>query len=123
MEFGVLAARQRALELADRVIERKTLFMLDQRDHPADQIGPLGVALQAANLVEDSPVAHHREPRPVAEVRKIAAGDLENLVERPIMAALAEQRSDEHTSELQSLMRTSYAAFCWKKKKSTITIK
>src|SRR3546814_2712179 len=26
-------------------------------------------------------------------------------------------RSDEHTSELQSLMRTSYAVFCLKKKK------
>src|SRR3546814_9830429 len=26
-------------------------------------------------------------------------------------------RSEEHTSELQSLMRTSYAVFCWKKKK------
>src|SRR3546814_9898459 len=28
-----------------------------------------------------------------------------------------EQRSEEHTSELQSLMRTSYAVFCLKKKK------
>src|SRR3546814_18856295 len=28
----------------------------------------------------------------------------------------AEQRSEEHTSELQSLMRTSYAVFCLKKK-------
>src|SRR3546814_3121052 len=27
------------------------------------------------------------------------------------------QRSEEHTSELQSLMRTSYAVFCLKKKK------
>src|SRR3546814_10292014 len=27
------------------------------------------------------------------------------------------QRSEEHTSELQSLMRISYAAFCLKKKK------
>src|SRR3546814_3587022 len=26
-------------------------------------------------------------------------------------------RSEEHTSELQSLMRISYAVFCWKKKK------
>src|SRR3546814_5111496 len=25
-------------------------------------------------------------------------------------------RSDEHTSELQSLMRISYSVFCWKKK-------
>src|SRR3546814_7180234 len=29
---------------------------------------------------------------------------------------LAEARSEEHTSELQSLMRTSYAVFCLKKK-------
>src|SRR3546814_10007193 len=28
-------------------------------------------------------------------------------------------RSEEHTSELQSLMRTSYAVFCLKKKKQT----
>src|SRR3546814_4418914 len=31
-------------------------------------------------------------------------------------------RSEEHTSELQSLMRISYAVFCLKKKKNTITI-
>src|SRR3546814_4025258 len=30
-------------------------------------------------------------------------------------------RSEEHTSELQSLMRISYAVFCWKKKKETKT--
>src|SRR3546814_7859529 len=28
-------------------------------------------------------------------------------------------RSEEHTSELQSLMRISYAVFCWKKTKQT----
>src|SRR3546814_3343557 len=31
-------------------------------------------------------------------------------------------RSEEHTSELQSLMRTSYAVFCLKKKNTTTTI-
>src|SRR3546814_887531 len=31
----------------------------------------------------------------------------------------AEDRSEEHTSELQSLMRISYAVFCLKKKKKT----
>src|SRR3546814_2715489 len=31
----------------------------------------------------------------------------------------ARGRSEEHTSELQSLMRTSYAVFCLKKKKDT----
>src|SRR3546814_2137548 len=33
--------------------------------------------------------------------------------------AFAANRSEEHTSELQSLMRISYAVFCLKKKKST----
>src|SRR3546814_7828488 len=32
------------------------------------------------------------------------------------------ERSEEHTSELQSLMRISYAVFCLKKKKIDITI-
>src|SRR3546814_4670211 len=49
--------------------------------------------------------------------------------EQPYMAALKQflseerakgkARSEEHTSELQSLMRISYAVFCLKKKKTT----
>src|SRR3546814_4316854 len=35
---------------------------------------------------------------------------------------LDDGRSEEHTSELQSLMRISYAVFCLKKKKTLITI-
>src|SRR3546814_3419020 len=35
----------------------------------------------------------------------------------------AKWRSEEHTSELQSLMRISYAVFCLKKKKNTIITK
>src|SRR3546814_8094464 len=40
------------------------------------------------------------------------------------VAALQPQarRSEEHTSELQSLMRISYAVFCLKKKKTTVCI-
>src|SRR3546814_1796947 len=34
-----------------------------------------------------------------------------------------ERRSEEHTSELQSLMRISYAVFCLKKKKPTNQIR
>src|SRR3546814_2281921 len=34
---------------------------------------------------------------------------------------LGHQRSEEHTSELQSLMRISYAVFCLKKKKNKLT--
>src|SRR3546814_1028963 len=41
-------------------------------------------------------------------------------VNRPLALSLAQlrsMRSEEHTSELQSLMRISYAVFCLKKKK------
>src|SRR3546814_8236517 len=38
-----------------------------------------------------------------------------NVVEHPAI----NKRSEEHTSELQSLMRISYAVFCLKKKKNT----
>src|SRR3546814_3325802 len=37
-----------------------------------------------------------------------------------LQAGLASARSEEHTSELQSLMRNSYAVFCLKKKKKKI---
>src|SRR3546814_1664689 len=36
----------------------------------------------------------------------------------PSKVAKAVERSEEHTSELQSLMRISYAVFCLKKKKN-----
>src|SRR3546814_6297915 len=36
---------------------------------------------------------------------------------------LSDYRSEEHTSELQSLMRTSYAVFCLQKKKNNHTHK
>src|SRR3546814_12889879 len=39
----------------------------------------------------------------------------------PAAAATHGRRSEEHTSELQSLMRISYAVFCLKKKKEELT--
>src|SRR3546814_2496644 len=47
-------------------------------------------------------------------------GDLNIMVVRAATSATATEngvRSEEHTSELQSLMRISYAVFCLKKKK------
>src|SRR3546814_4657500 len=38
---------------------------------------------------------------------------------RATVVVEVEARSEEHTSELQSLMRISYAVFCLKKKKNT----
>src|SRR3546814_6320385 len=41
----------------------------------------------------------------------------------PATSTLRRLRSEEHTSELQSLMRISYAVFCLKKKKHYYDIK
>src|SRR3546814_10438098 len=47
------------------------------------------------------------------------SGGEHDLTENIVHLVLA--RSEEHTSELQSLMRISYAVFCLKKKKQTKT--
>src|SRR3546814_6848613 len=52
-------------------------------------------------------------------------GAVPRRTERACMTEIASRaqlrlRSEEHTSELQSLMRISYAVFCLKKKKTTI---
>src|SRR3546814_8158774 len=59
--------------------------------------------------------------RPTAEIvardqdrRALILGPVEQIVR---VGAQALERSEEHTSELQSLMRISYAVFCLKKKK------
>src|SRR3546814_8099830 len=49
--------------------------------------------------------------------------DFADLVQSPerlrlLLVLTVADRSDEHTSELQSLMRTSYAVFCFKKKQT-----
>src|SRR3546814_2803490 len=78
-----------------------------------------------------SSLAVHVVRRPLAERRKPALLPLQQVfVPRESGAeptaypsALTRSprvRSEEHTSELQSLMRISYAVFCLKKKKSTL---
>src|SRR3546814_6915058 len=61
---------------------------------------------------------------PAADLGRTAAGLEETLRQDPrtLQSALQPRspeicRSEEHTSELQSLMRISYAVFCLKKKK------
>src|SRR3546814_985316 len=49
-------------------------------------------------------------------------GRYAKLIEQMPEAVDVGQRSEEHTSELQSLMRISYAVFCLKKKKTKHTI-
>src|SRR3546814_7682090 len=67
---------------------------------------------------EDQPLSGHVEGRSAGiddRERTTAAGSLLANV-NPTFSWV---RSEEHTSELQSLMRISYAVFCLKKKKNT----
>src|SRR3546814_3515430 len=59
---------------------------------------------------------HDGETTDVAQlVEQIVDMNRPHLINKPITVRI-EHRSEEHTSELQSLMRISYAVFCLKKK-------
>src|SRR3546814_7770864 len=58
-----------------------------------------------------TPARRRLAPAPERKVCKIVRG--------VITAPWGVPRSEEHTSELQSLMRISYAVFCLKKKRTT----
>src|SRR3546814_4897290 len=64
----------------------------------------------------DRPQGRPRSHNPWRTVRRPAPG----IVQVPLdpLRTNHAQRSEEHTSELQSLMRISYAVFCLKKKKT-----
>src|SRR3546814_8003093 len=61
----------------------------------------------------------YRDKNFVNALQRAIGLELFLLVDDPWRIFLTTDRSEEHTSELQSLMRISYAVFCWKKKKIT----
>src|SRR3546814_10098665 len=66
---------------------------------------------------------HRPAPRAIARRQLVAETGPEDRppARRPVELLVALERivrSEEHTSELQSLMRISYAVFCLKKKKT-----
>src|SRR3546814_3443017 len=81
-----------------------------------------GTVEQGTAIVHAHPVAGLR-PRAgaLAQHHVLQAGRRgEHALERLVFGKeVLAFRSEEHTSELQSLMRTSYAVFCLKKKKTT----
>src|SRR3546814_7263505 len=92
------------------------------RSTRTDTLFPYTTLFRSQRLQVDRPVLQrHHQPHGVAllvaqeQVLHVAAG------QRP--AQRLGLRSEEHTSELQSLMRISYAVFCLKKKKNKKRIK
>src|SRR3546814_8707605 len=72
----------------------------------------------ASRCIEVERAAHHVVRRCVGRPLPRADAAVEEVVHDHRVCRGAQQfRSEEHTSELQSLMRISYAVFCLKKKK------
>src|SRR3546814_3343733 len=57
--------------------------------------------------------------RQVGDFTQQASGTIVAGITPTLVRVYRSERSEEHTSELQSLMRISYAVFCLKKKKKT----
>src|SRR3546814_9321273 len=85
-------------------IIRRRRQVMRQRAQPAQRVIAIGRRNTARQRRREAAVivAEPRQHRRSLGNRRRAR--------RPVI------RSEEHTSELQSLMRISYAVFCWKKK-------
>src|SRR3546814_9550371 len=107
-----------ALEMRALGLERSTPFAVDQPARRVREVAcRVAMALAPLGLKEQRPPAAEAPERivcPRAGRDQLSLG--RGLEVRPAKRQDA-LRSEEHTSELQSLMRISYAVFCLKKKK------
>src|SRR3546814_7564652 len=95
-EHFLAAALDQDTALWDYALERKVLL--------ATPTNLIAIARTVAAVWRQEKLAN--------QARDIAA------LGKELYSRIATMRSEEHTSELQSLMRISYAVFCLKKKKT-----
>src|SRR3546814_5793149 len=86
------------------------------RSTRTDTLFPYTTLFRSVAKASSSPRADQ-----MADIMQQAGGDQFRRRAHAFGMHGALQRSEEHTSELQSLMRISYAVFCLKKKKKKIT--
>src|SRR3546814_6472427 len=84
-----------------RVLDQRQIFLGDMLERRVDLFLAVG---------QREPGLHARDRRSGRALGRRGALRMDDA------AARGHQRSEEHTSELQSLMRISYAVFCLKKK-------
>src|SRR3546814_8182260 len=99
-------------DLAARLVLRppRQLHIIFAVDQHARQRRAVELDRPAVARARDEQVGHHRLDAAHAETQAGLG------IIAPELADHVSQRSEEHTSELQSLMRISYAVFCLKKK-------
>src|SRR3546814_4942383 len=100
------AVRERVMDLR---VDRKAM-VFEPFDPVAFPQGPTAIeamAMKPGDQLPEFPLAARSRQRVMS-----------NVVVHVDIAIGRQARSEEHTSELQSLMRISYAVFCLKKKKT-----
>src|SRR3546814_17565171 len=110
--FVLIIRRPPRSTRTDTLFPYTTLF---RSGHGQDPDAGLDERRVAAQEPRDRP---HLVLEPVPPGVLVQGGDLRRPPVHP-PGQLRLRRSEEHTSELQSLMRISYAVFCLKKKKPT----
>src|SRR3546814_4256810 len=95
---------------------RFRLPVLSPDDFPLIKAGELPIAFEMPAEKLSKMFGSARYAISTEETRYYLNGIFFHVLEDELLAVA---RSEEHTSELQSLMRSSYAVFCLKKKKTT----
>src|SRR3546814_8616696 len=115
--FFLMIRRPPRSTRTDTLFPYTTLFRshqdLDPRRHRAQAFD---AEMRLARVVQGDD--RGLRPRRARRVQHIGPGRIA-VEHRSALPAVLGDRSEEHTSELQSLMRISYAVFCLKKKKKT----
>src|SRR3546814_4787877 len=89
------------------------------RSTRTDTLFPYTTLFRSGNFSDSN--ADNRSLRVISINPNITSSSVSNIDSRSRNWQVAVSRSEEHTSELQSLMRISYAVFCLKKKNKPIT--
>src|SRR3546814_5437746 len=109
-----IKAIARDLRLSRKVVRKairspEAAFNYQRKVQPLPRIGPYQDRLDA--LLEENEGRGRRD--------RLRMTRIHDLLVREGFDGSYDARSEEHTSELQSLMRISYAVFCLKKKKKS----
>src|SRR3546814_7319993 len=117
-EYLTQGLRERAAELVSLDLGPRTDIEIENRlAHEIEQERLTSIDRRLLRTMDDDRIVAVTDRDPFHQ--SLRAGRLQKLGH----LGLADERSEEHTSELKSLMRISYAVFCLKKKTIQTTLK
>src|SRR3546814_8235688 len=102
-----------------RALERFRGLRVLRRPRKVSRSGPMPEPTVGSGTLPHSP--DERRQQRAAQPRAAACPRTFFIAQREENVSCSQDRSEEHTSELQSLMRISYAVFCLKKKNTHTT--